>query len=394
MANFLKIIFIVLIFSIRAYCTPVISTISSSNVQDNLLVTLNGSGFGSNDLDIEWLGGPSGNIESGTIGSHFSKTGWSADPDCEVSACQSKTPIYSSEYSHSGTKSILSIIKDGAGYCAGIGADDNCITSSFEYTAPTEGGGYMSWWVRFHDDSGVFEQWKMWRVMCVGSLNVSDLNTHLMGSQWYNDDGTNFQSYSVDFYTCGANQNTTYAPGTIIYQDQWARQEVIIVPGTPGHFTYRSYRNGSVFVARDADINLDSTNMKYWMFQNYVGNHTDGAFVSDAYIYIDDIYISLSTSARIELADTSSWSSRTHSEIQCPATWNNNEITFNVNQGSFSLNDTAYVFVIDSNGTPNATGETVTFTSGGGASAPSPRIGTSGPAMKISSGSPVTRIGN
>ena len=146
----------------------------------------------------------------------------------------------------------------------------------------------------------------------------------------------------------------------------------------PADYTWRTWASAKSTTPLSA---VDPTN-------NYLGNGTTEK------IYIDDIYIQCGSTAHIEIGDSSVYANVVHKEIQYPTAYNSTGITFTANQGSFENGSTAYVFVIDEDGSANATGEAITFASGGGASVPSPRIGTSGPAMKISSGSPVTRIGN
>ena len=101
MANF--IIFLILIYATVANAAPVISTISDDTPANDQSVTLTGTGFTSHGLDITWLGGGSGNIESGTNGVAFSETSWVADS----TNTSTQAPLYSTARAHSGAKSIM-----------------------------------------------------------------------------------------------------------------------------------------------------------------------------------------------------------------------------------------------------------------------------------------------
>ncbi len=77
---------------------------TSGNFEDGENVIITGTGFGTNVLDIEWLGGADGNIEQGADGEPFTKTKWATD----AQSSDRQTPVYTTTKSHSGSKSILS----------------------------------------------------------------------------------------------------------------------------------------------------------------------------------------------------------------------------------------------------------------------------------------------
>jgi len=72
--------------------------------------------------------------------------------------------------------------------------------------------------------------------------------------------------------------------------------------------------------------------------------------MSSAAIYIDDVYISNGSQARVEIGEASTYSMCKHLEIQPVSAWNSSSITAKVNKGSFGASSTAYLFVIDSDG--------------------------------------------
>lgn len=74
----------------------------------------------------------------------------------------------------------------------------------------------------------------------------------------------------------------------------------------------------------------------------------------------DDIYVSY-TQARVELCSGSTWSNKGTCEIQIPITWETTSINISANTGAFSAGNTAYIYVIDADGSANTTGYEVTI---------------------------------
>lgn len=71
--------------------------------------------------------------------------------------------------------------------------------------------------------------------------------------------------------------------------------------------------------------------------------------------YFADIYLDTSLS-RIVLANNAVLSQATIVENQIPSSWSDTVITASVNLGQFQAGQTAYLFVVDSTGTPSASG--------------------------------------
>jgi hypothetical protein len=83
----------------------------------------------------------------------------------------------------------------------------------------------------------------------------------------------------------------------------------------------------------------------------------------DHYYDFSDIYFD-DTLARVEIGDNATWANCTQREIQIPSTWSDNSITLTANQGSFANGQQAYLYVVDSNGSVNASGYPVMIGSG------------------------------
>lgn len=99
-------------------------------------------------------------------------------------------------------------------------------------------------------------------------------------------------------------------------------------------------------------------------FDEYLFGHffrTDGGATLKQ--YVGEMYVDY-TQARIEIGNASTWETNTHREIQIPhTTWNESEIQFTANQGTFTDGESAYLYVVDGNGAVNAAGYPITFAS-------------------------------
>ena len=76
--------------------------------------------------------------------------------------------------------------------------------------------------------------------------------------------------------------------------------------------------------------------------------------------WMDDIYVDNSR-ARTELCLGGSWNSRGKCEIQPATAWASSAVTFQTNQGSFADGSSAYLYVVDANGSVNTNGFSVTL---------------------------------
>ena len=83
-----------------------------------------------------------------------------------------------------------------------------------------------------------------------------------------------------------------------------------------------------------------------------------------ANVYYDDIYID-NTWQRVEIGDNATYANCTHREMQIPTAWDGvsgtNSISITVNRGAFGSTDSAYLYVVDADGTVNETGYAITF---------------------------------
>ena len=376
MARFISVFLVLLFLVSTAIGAPSIGNISDNTPGNDQSITITGTGFTSHNLDIEWLGGSSGNIESGTAGAAFSGTNWVGD----ATNSATQAPLYSADRSHSGSQSIMSSFPLESQYDSGFeyqhGADFTEI--------------YATWWVYFDDGPNLTMggQWKRWRIRTTGGYD-NDAG-EIMESIWLkalNEFGERTLHQAYDMILCDVSSyGQCYEDGT--GDDRW-----IALQPTGAWYRYEVYaRASSTAGTADAIVDIRYNDMETtstevfsydqlitrltendkwnrFTFQNYWGNQIAGEDGGDGdgtseKIYIDDIYIQIGDRAHIMVGNNATYASCTHLEIQHPTAWSTTSITFDINQGSFASDSTGYVFVIDSSGVAS-TGKQVTFGEGG-----------------------------
>ncbi len=298
-------------------------------------VVIGGSGFGVNNLDIHWLGGADGVIEMTNIGELPSNLyGWQYfnwNDDASVTGSQA----------HSGLKSF-EIPMTSSGYYAGLIRYGHDSRIGFNQDI------FISWWTRrIHVGDG---QWKIFRTSYQNS--ILDTSTPQFKSfDWYHSNQL--------FVASGPSTNATdytYNAHFPSQDNRWYRVDINVHTASghgvnDGKLTWSLHDPIENLIVHDeiiADVttfNDDNDYYQWFLWQNYIGNG-----IISSTVWIDDPYIQVGTQARVEIADTATWDTNTHREIQIPGSWDSNSINITVNQGSFNSGDTAYLFVIDENG--------------------------------------------
>ncbi len=386
-------ILLIVLFPFNVLAAPSISSVSGT-VSDGSSITLSGSGFGTSTVaNIEWLGGPTGNIESGTLGNAFVRTGWTVSPN----GASSIAPTYNNTFSHSGTKSILSAYE---------GCDNGCGTNKYGSLyafniGSVQSQGYATFWVYVDKSGGSTPgvQWKKWRLRHDSSQ--TDADGELMSSDWYLSTGARSQNYIM--YFCDTDAYAQCYPGSdaslrwleatdFVNVGSWQRIELYAKASSGAGirdgsvFYYLHPQTSAVVISKGDDGTVITratgvTNQWQWFhWDGYVGNNSpDTQDRSNWKLYQDDMYIQWGNGpARVEICNNATWASRTHCEIQYPTAWAAGEITATVNRGSFGSSDIAYLYTIDSSGNVSPA-YTVTFGGGGGGSGPgSVEIGSGG----------------
>jgi hypothetical protein len=130
--------------------------------------------------------------------------------------------------------------------------------------------------------------------------------------------------------------------------DQWIRVDILIEGRTAGTARQRIWYLG--FSANSHVYTATSS-------AAYIGGNINPSFgagcdvgpSSTMYWGFDTAYVDLSR-ARVELANSATWSSVTYSEIQPPTAWSNTSITIRANCGAFTSGQTAHVHIFDASG--------------------------------------------
>jgi hypothetical protein len=290
--------------------------------------TITGSGFGTHALDIEWIGA---DIEAGTVGQDFAKTGW-------VNNSQWADHAYSTDQYHSGSKALKVVVNDesnGVLYYA----LPNPVLPGEKF--------FMSWWTRWEGTEA--GQWKMLRIE--GQAVVVGGDPQIVMFNWFGAGGQVIFNY-------GYPQQQVFYPSSFFPRaGSWYRCEISLTASstgnTDGTATFRTNVPGNAFVTLSTPnvmTHVDAGEQYgYIVFQNYMGNSSNGGT-----IYTDDVYIQKGTHARVEMGDNATFTNCTHIETQVPTAWSDTSITVTPNFGSFGAGSSVYLFVVDSTGTPSA----------------------------------------
>ena len=359
-----RLIILIILIPIVCYSAPASVTLPDSSVDDgDTGVIINGTGFGSNALDLEWTGA---NIDAGTPGNGFSKSGWTVWAEASTNA----EVKYSNARSRSGNNSLLQHFYD---------ADYD---SKFSFYTGPEDQFYITFWLYQDktDDCTTF-QWKHCYVHADNT--ISPIVSGFRGAiWWYGENWGNNWCIRL----CGSN-TVVGGPNSNAYNSfgSWMRIEYYLqkassVGGSDGVYQWNrvdhpSYAQNITGITTHTSCDTD---WQYVFPSFYYGNRSGYTTVRDMDMYIDDIYIS-DTRARVEIGNASTWSACTVREIQIPTSWSSTQIAFTVNQGGFA-NGTYYVYVVDDDGAYNSSGTAITFETSGGSDTSPPWIGNYVPA--------------
>jgi hypothetical protein len=321
---------------------PSVSGVSGI-VADSQNISISGSSFGAHSLNVESL---QSNIEAGVVGQALSKSNWIKDWGWA-------NPLYANDFAHSGSKSLKCTLSSSSDYNCAFAYDMSNVLAGQKF--------YATWWVKYNGDTN--GQWKIFRAS--GIETIVDGPQEIAFFDWLS---------SAPHFAI----NPGTAEDTTIWTDDsawpagdntWYRVELELTASSTnqsnGAVNISRYTNaGSFYSSSNPNLKTHVSagdSWSYAIWQNYIGNGIDNAT-----IWLDDLYVQYNTVARVELCANSTWSSRGRCEIQVPSAWTTSLITASVNKGSFANGSNAYVYVVDSAGTVNASGYPVTIGSGGG----------------------------
>jgi hypothetical protein len=322
---------IFLLIPATAFCSPSISGVSGTLKKGNT-VEVNGGSFGSKSTAKPWT---FDDHDHGSIGATVSSV--------ESSLCSnsgswstSGSPVYSNANLRSGnsTRSVKHKY------------DDNNGTFGSKYYKSLNGASsfYYSVWMWINETSA--------------PNPTSNRNVKLM--RVYGGDGAQilYVSFDNSWYN-HYDSKTNYVDGgwSALPKSRWIRLE--ITADTHSGSTMRlSDPTGKKVITNTVSSGGGS------FYQVITGDYARRSSGGNYTWYTDDVYID-TTQARVELGDASTWSGSVHREIQIPTSWQSNKISFVFNPGSFNGGNTAYLYVVDSNGNVNSNGYRVTVGNSG-----------------------------
>ncbi|HMN19010.1 MAG TPA: hypothetical protein PKA31_00230 [Candidatus Moranbacteria bacterium] len=316
-----------------AHAAPSISSLQGT-VQQGQTITVSGSNFGtkSSAAPYRW-----DNFEQGASGQLV--TGWSGGTGSDLARYSSEVSRGSSGHSISSKHSFRPATENVS----------LCV-NDYDNGYPLL---YLDYWYRLTplDSSGTngrnYKPWRVW---------TNDITLQMNPGIFRPGNGGLFAIWD-DAYP-------TQPPGVELWNDEdrmygtWKHEQVIYKTSTPGVGDGVMYRyvnsrpstpfsNTVVFRLR----NVLPTEIRighYWATDEDPGDPISMPANTGADAYIDDLYIDR-TWARVEIGNAPVYADCTHREIQIPSAWNSSQVSFTVNQGSFSNGATAYLFVTDQN---------------------------------------------
>jgi hypothetical protein len=157
-------------------------------------------------------------------------------------------------------------------------------------------------------------------------------------------------------------------------QSTWTRTDIDMTLGTSNApFSITKYTPGQTLQTFSSTIgSYSGSDQHYIVWQNYFGTDAVGTMTAGT-VWLDSIFIQHGSSARVELCDRSTWSSRTQCEIQNPTLWDGTSGTIQIQLNTGSLSGSAYLFVIDASG--NASSGRLVIGSGNTAQPNPPTLG-------------------
>jgi len=349
-----------------ATATPSVSAVSKAS--NSLSITGASFGTGPNVIIFD-------QFNEGNAGSAIPTTSPTVGSDWTSYASQ---PVYSA-VAHSGKTSMLT--------------QNNGSTLQFTKTFTPATEAFVSFWVRipqgtnFPNTSSAqsFSSGGHWKMMWLmdGATGYNKDNNMILGNfiggnNWTlftNNDG--FNMYQEPFKS-GANNWWTWTG--------WMRHSYWVKGGAnptsdPGSVLTEVITEGVRKAVYSGNLTSQRSVSPYDqvpspMFAAGIGNNIPQwdrinvpGFIagSDTNVHpvYDDVYISTGANAqaRVEMCNSPTWADRTHCEIQPATAWTKGQITANYNSGSFTNGQTAYVYVVDSDGIVNSNGYMFTIQS-------------------------------
>jgi len=344
----------------------------SGTISDGQTITISGSSFGAGGTLITW-----DNFESGSDGDFIENrvppTGPTWDSPWVSGAI---APDISSYRSVSGDNSARVCWNDGttsnwASYFGwtGQGPYTSIYFTYYRYLA----GGGGAW------ETGSINHKTAYIFGTVSDHPQITVGATMNGGVWYETTNGGVGFIAPNDLSGGAYLVSNSTFNWDATKSVWQRWEVyaeINEPYSSSNDVFQSFHDYRL-IADESSVRLAAEGA----YDDFRIGHMDNSYAGydSLYAYFDDIYISTSR-ARVELGDNGVFSGCAKREIQIPTAWASGEITITVNQGTFQAEDSAYLFVVDADGSVSS-GYAVTI--GGAASSPTITAPTNLTATKV-----------
>lgn len=345
------IVVVIIAIAGSASAEPIIGSVSGA-FSNQSSIAISGSNFGSKSsaAPAKW-----DDFSNGTDGSNVAN-GWTL-------SANTTNPKYSTTYLRTNYRN-----KDMSVHLGFTGGQYRCqIMHSFGTIPPDPQRIYVTFWSYLYEPGGSTANFKAMRIYGNGSdeTYMPPGASFAEGSQIGTYPNTVMGVYDSNLSETGKTVHANYS----MPRSQWNRIEYYVDSGTQGNTDgkVQLWTNGIL----RGQINpptrpflIDSARF----VRVDIGQYYDGSG-SGMDHYVSDAYID-TTLARVEIGNAATWSGCTHREIQIPSAWDPSGtfITVTVNQGAFANGDTAYLYVVDSNGQVNTQGFQITI--GGDAPVP------------------------
>lgn len=314
-----------------------------SNINGGAGRRLTGSGFGVGVPSFEFLGDPTGHIETTALGDDTDFGDWLLP-----SGGNDATKVIANDVSD------INGINRGKVWYADQGGTDYNATARYDLGSdiPPDTDIYVTWWTKRILNAGANGQWKKLRISDINS--ITDHETELVYFHW-DSGGSNLVSHTASGFTLFANTAQTDL--------QWYREEMIIKTSTVGvkDGNHQHYLHDLVSVPGLVDWGYSGDSppeyptiwgyetaerFRWFLFQNYRGNGN-----TDQEIWLDDMYIQTGSLARVEIGDSATYANCTHKEVQRISARSATVTDFVLNMGGMSTLSGKYAFLVIDDGT-------------------------------------------
>lgn len=339
-------------------------------VSDGSSVAITGTGFGDNGPSIVLFD----DFESGLIGQNIKIGSGSATVgvwNAVGGGNNTNIPKYSGTYKVSGSKSFK------ADHTKATSAPDDSSCAAYATFSPTR-DVYLSYWMYIPTSSsmpcynGASCNLKVVWLTGAGSVETGDQVVPVILDQ----SGQPSNYWNISCNGCASNPPEF---DTGMRKGQWWRISAY-VHGTTSTTSRRAFWTLSPDAGKTLTANLSNISTPVFKSDSTFTNFALSPWArrcndcAESNAYYDDVYVATGqyARARVEIGNKSTYNSCTKLSITTPTSWSNTGITTTIRQGSFTSGETAYLYVVNSNGDVNSSGFAVTIGKGNGSGPPLP----------------------